>query len=102
MLVYIPIYGTAINWTGDISTVHDYYTNLANENGVVFFDFTYYKNLKNEFGKDKYESAKHLNKEGAEDFSELLMEVYKAYHNGEDLSQYFLDTCPYYIKESEN
>lgn len=102
VLVYIPIHGTAINWAGDISTVHDYYTNLANEYDITFFDFTYYKNLKTEFGREKFESAKHLNKEGAEDFTELLMEVYKSYHDGEDLNQYFLDTCPYYIEESEN
>ena len=99
VLVYVPISGNAVENLGDITPVHEYYAELAKEYDIAFFDFNYYKELVTTFDNQKFESGKHLNYKGAKEFTKLLAEVYKAYHREEDMSTYFMDTCPYYVAE---
>ncbi|MBQ2802180.1 MAG: hypothetical protein IJF03_12440 [Lachnospiraceae bacterium] len=97
ILVYVPLSGNAIQAYGDISEMHDYFVKFAEEQDVVFWDFNYYKELKALFTNDKFEDKKHLNKYGAEIFSEELVSVYNRYQSGENVETDFLDTCPYYL-----
>ena len=97
ILVYLPLPGKKIQSYGDIATIHDYYTEFAEEYGAIFWDFNYHKELKVLFSNDKFEDTKHLNRNGAEVFSEQLADVYYRYHTGENLEEDFLDICPYYV-----
>lgn len=97
ILVYIPLPGVQIQSFGDISIVHDYYAEFAQKYDALFWDFNYHKELKTLFTNDKFEDTKHLNRDGAEAFSEKLADMYYRYHTGENIQEDFLDTCPYYL-----
>lgn len=97
ILVYIPLPGKKIQSYGDITTIHDYFTEFAKKHDALFWDFNYHKELKTLFTNDKFEDTKHLNRNGAEVFSEQLADMYYRYHTGENIEEDFLDTCPYYV-----
>ncbi len=97
ILIYVPLSKNAIQAYGDISEMHDYFAEFAEEHDVLFWDFNYYKDLKVLFTNDKFEDKKHLNKYGAKVFSEELVSVYNRYHMGENVKTDFLDACPYYL-----
>ncbi|MBD5464986.1 MAG: hypothetical protein HDR22_04075 [Lachnospiraceae bacterium] len=96
ILVFIPVTGAQIDSYKDISVIHDYIQELADKYETVFWDFNYYVRLKEEFSNDMFNDKKHLNGAGGMYFSQLFAEVYKKYHNGEAIDEYFLDICPYY------
>lgn len=97
ILVYVPLSGNAIQSYGDISPMHDFFARFAEEHEVLFWDFNYYKDMKELFTNDKFQDKKHLNKYGAEIFSEKLVSVYNSYQLGENIETDFLDTCSYYV-----
>lgn len=97
ILVYIPLSGKKIQAYGDITSMHEFFEKFAKENDALFWDFNYHKELKVLFSNDKFEDTKHLNRNGAEVFSEQLADVYYRYHTGENLEEDFLDICPYYV-----
>lgn len=101
VLVYLPVTGNGIKSLGDISVIHEYYQELASEYDVTFWDFNYYKDAVALFTNEKFTDKKHLNGQGAEVFSEKLTEIYRAYHTGENIENYFLQECPYYIEAGE-
>ena len=101
ILVYLPITGKGIKTLGDISVIHEYYQELALEYEVIFWDFNYYKEAVQVFTNEKFMDKKHLNGQGAEMFCQKLTEVYRAYHTGEDMGNYFFEQCPYYIEAGE-
>lgn len=99
VLVNMPISGNLIEELGDVTTIHDYYSGIAEEYEIAFFDFNYYKKLEETFDNQRFENENHLNYGGAKVFTKVLAEVYKSYQNGEDMNKYFMDTCPYYVAE---
>lgn len=98
ILVFIPVTGAQIDSYKNIGVIHDYIQELADKYETVFWDFNYYVRLKEEFSNSMFNDKKHLNGAGGMYFSRLFAEVYKKYHNGEAIDEYFLDTCPYYEK----
>lgn len=96
IMVYLPVTGKQIARDGSADEIHEFFAEIAEENGVEFWDFLNYKNLVEEYTNDKFKDAHHLNKEGGTQFSNTFVEIYQAYQNGEDLSQYFGDHCDYY------
>lgn len=97
ILVYIPLPGKKIQSYGDMAVVHDYYAKFAEKYDILFWDFNYHKELKILYTNDKFEDTKHLNRDGAEIFSEQLVDIYYRYHTGENIQEDFLDICPYYL-----
>ncbi|MDE6312758.1 MAG: hypothetical protein K2M46_03925 [Lachnospiraceae bacterium] len=97
VLLYPPMTGNKINKYKDITPIHDYYGEIAQEYGVEFWDFNYYKDLKTVFSNEFFEDEKHLNGEGGKVFARELAKVYRAYQAGEKTDKFFLDICPFYL-----
>lgn len=95
ILVYAPLTEDEIGEYQDFSSVHNYYKALAEEYNVEFWDFNYYKGMEQLFTNKQFQDKKHLNVKGAALFSGELAKVYNAYHMGEDVSELFLEQCPY-------
>lgn len=96
ILVYIPVTGNQILKDGDADSIHGYFSRIAQEEGVEFWDFLYYRNLIQEYSNDKFKDAHHLNKTGGTQFSQTIVEIYQTYQKGETLDRFFADCCAYY------
>lgn len=96
IMVFIPVSGAEINGYKDLGVIHDYFREMADSHGGVFWDFNYYKGLKEEFPNSMFQDKRHLNEAGGHAFTQLIAEVYEKYKGGGGIDEYFLDTCPYY------
>lgn len=98
IMLYTPLPRDTVDGYGDYSVIHDYFAKIAEEGQVEFWDYNYYKELETIYTNELFEDEKHLNQEGGKVFTEQLIRDYKAYKNGENVEQNFLDYCPYYIE----
>lgn len=91
IFIYAPLTEDELKSYIDFNQVHEYYEALAKDYGVEFWDFNYYRDMENLFTNNMFQDRKHLNVKGAKLFSEELSNVYNAYHNGEDMSEFFME-----------
>lgn len=96
ILIYIPLTAEKIETYGDYGWVHEYFQDIARQQEIEFWDFNYLKTLKETYTWENFEDTKHLNIRGGERFAKDLAQVYRTYKNGNDISAFFEEECPYY------
>lgn len=90
ILVTTPLSEFTIYRCTNLDDFYNYYSNLARERNIEYYDFNLLKN-KTELFHDQgsfYDEA-HLNNAGAEAFSNVFCDIMAKADNGEDVSEYF-------------
>lgn len=98
-LVSLPVTETEVKRYNNFDDIYHYFTELAEEYQVKYWNFCYYENVEEIFPDNFFEDKKHLNRKGGDAFSKEFAFVYKDYHAGENVDELFLETCPYFDEE---
>ena len=73
----------------NLQSIHDFYQEYAEQNGLTFIDFNLWKD-KTAYLKDQdYQNPTHLGNSQAPVFTEQFSRIMKAYFAGEDISSSF-------------
>ena len=91
VIVSIPVSEYAIAKYTNIQDIHDFYQDIADENGVTYLDFNLWKDKTSfKYMKDKYyQNATHMGNKAAVVFTEQFSLIMKEYFDGKDISDYF-------------
>lgn len=69
--------------------VTDYFTKLAEDNGIKYFNMNYLKDRESLFPDTSFIDDQHLNYEGGQLQSKIFAKIFKEYLAGEDTDHYF-------------
>lgn len=89
ILIEVPMSEVSIARYANLQEVHDYYAQIASEQGIGFMDFNLWKEKTSYLSDLKYHDATHMGDELAPIFTEQFANIVQKYLAGEDVSDLF-------------
>lgn len=99
ILTLIPQTSDALGRYQNLQDINEYFSDLADEYQVCYWDFNYYNNAEELFSNNMFEDSKHLNKEGGDVFTKEFARTYNTLQAGENVGKLFRETSPYLAEQ---